>query len=76
MPQRTERMRSILRLVLASGAAALPACAELSADDGASNAALSTGTGLQADYFNNQTLTAPAALRRAIPCSRAFSTNG
>ncbi|HXU03933.1 MAG TPA: PA14 domain-containing protein [Polyangia bacterium] len=45
-------------------AAVVPACADLDAEDDGSGTALSTGTGLQADYFNNQTLTAPAALRR------------
>jgi len=66
MTQRTPWIRSLLRLVLTFGAA-VPACADLAdvnGDEDGAGAALSTGTGLQADYFNNQTLTAPAAIRR------------
>ena len=63
MTQRTQFVRSLLRLAVAF-AAVVPACADLDAEDDGSGTALSTGTGLQADYFNNQTLTAPAALRR------------
>jgi hypothetical protein len=53
-------------IVLMLGAASLVACV---ADPGPTGvnvetAALSTGNGLQADYFSNQTLTAPATLSR------------
>ena len=64
MTQRTHRMQSLWRLAIVALGAVVPACADLSQDEDGAGAALSTGTGLQADYFNNQTLTAPAALRR------------
>jgi hypothetical protein len=44
--------------------APLAACADLGQDEIVSAEALSTGTGLHADYFNNRTLTEPAALAR------------
>lgn len=54
--------------VLLAGAAfgTLCACSDGGPDAALdrSEAALGTGTGLRADYFNNQTLTAPAALSR------------
>ena len=52
--------------VLMLGAASLVACAAYpeSTEVSAESAALSTGTGLHADYFSNQSLTAPAALSR------------
>ena len=52
-----------MRLVLVSFCAAFGACADLETEADAPSAdALGTGTGLHADYFNNQTLTAPAAV--------------
>jgi hypothetical protein len=48
------------------GLGLLAACssAELGAEIGSEEAALSTGTGLRAEYFNNRTLTAPAVFSR------------
>src|SRR3954467_4705838 len=57
--------RSTRLMVLTLGTAALAACADLeTSDQDTAPAALSTGTGLRADYFNNQTLTAPVAVSR------------
>ena len=59
--------RSLSRLiVLMLGAASLVACVEDQDPTGvnAESAALSTGSGLHADYFSNQSLTAPATLSR------------
>src|SRR6187551_906647 len=60
----TQRTHRLLRLVVLALGASLPACADLSAEDDTAPAALSTGTGLRADYFNNQALTVPAAVSR------------
>jgi hypothetical protein len=59
--------RSVLGLTaLALGALTFGACAADpdAAEVSAETAALSTGTGLRAEYFGNQSLTAPAALTR------------
>ena len=52
--------------VLMLGAASLVACAAgpEPTDVSAESAALSTGSGLHADYFSNQSLTGPATLSR------------
>src|SRR4051812_10140137 len=61
----TQMIRQSMWLMVLAFGATLSACADPQGPDGDTQlAALSTGTGLHADYFNNQTLTAPATLGR------------